>query len=70
MKMGGQVGSQCWDTAFSVAAFCETGLAGEFKGTLIKAADFIDKMQMRANMPNRERYIHFIIQCLVIFFFN
>jgi squalene/oxidosqualene cyclase-like protein len=56
IKMCGEVGSQCWDTAFSVAALVESGLAGEYPEVLRRAAHFIDHMQMREDMPNKERY--------------
>jgi squalene/oxidosqualene cyclase-like protein len=56
MKLGGQVGSQCWDTAFSVAAYVESGLADKFQKTLTRAAVFIDLNQMRKDMPDRHRY--------------
>ncbi|KAJ3108476.1 Lanosterol synthase (Oxidosqualene--lanosterol cyclase) [Phlyctochytrium planicorne] len=51
MMMNGTNGSQLWDTAFSVQALMESGLAAEeeFKDTLLKAHDFLDVTQIQTN---------------------
>ena len=48
MMMNGTNGSQLWDTAFTVQAVVESGLAEdpEFKESLLKAYEFIDITQV------------------------
>uniref|UniRef100_A0A0E0BHT0 Terpene cyclase/mutase family member n=1 Tax=Oryza glumipatula TaxID=40148 RepID=A0A0E0BHT0_9ORYZ len=56
MKSKVYVGSQCWDTALIVQAYCSTGLTQEFSETIKKAHDFIKNAQVTKNCPNYKRY--------------
>lgn len=47
MKMNGYNGSQLWDTAFAVQAFCEADNASEFYHPIKKAYDYIDYSQIK-----------------------
>lgn len=59
MTSGGTNGVQVWDTAFAIQAAVEAGLAGrpEFRASLSKCLDFLDKSQLRTNLddPHRQR---------------
>jgi lanosterol synthase len=58
MMMNGTNGSQLWDTAFTVQALVESGLANEefAKPYMLKALDFLDITQIRHNMEDYEKY--------------
>ncbi|KAJ1256800.1 hypothetical protein BS78_K312000 [Paspalum vaginatum] len=49
-------GTQTWETAFIVQAYCSTNLANEFAPTLRKAHEFIKSAQVRENLPNYRNY--------------
>ena len=59
MNCGGTNGTQVWDTAFSVIAIVEAGLAKHqrFQSTLKRAHHFLDSSQFRDNLsdPYRQR---------------
>ncbi|MFO0551306.1 MAG: terpene cyclase/mutase family protein [Polyangiaceae bacterium] len=56
MKMQGYNGSQFWDTAFAVRALVDAGLASEERTALERANDFIDKNQVKENIPDHARH--------------
>ncbi len=56
MKMQGYNGSQFWDTAFACHALVEGGLAAEQKPALERANAFIERNQVRENLPDYARY--------------
>jgi squalene/oxidosqualene cyclase-like protein len=56
VKMQGYNGSQCWDTAFTVRAMVEAGLAEQFPECSRKVYAFLDRSQIRRNEDNMERY--------------
>lgn len=59
MTSSGTNGVQVWDTAFTVLAAVEAGLAKDqrFKATMSRALDFLDVSQLRENLtdPYRQR---------------
>ncbi|KAL7748119.1 Lanosterol synthase (Oxidosqualene--lanosterol cyclase) [Sorochytrium milnesiophthora] len=59
MMVNGTNGSQLWDAVFFCQAAVEAGIAeeAEFKQTMCKALDFVDKMQIRRNAP-KDTYRH------------
>ena len=56
MKMQGYNGSQLWDVSFFARAVAETGLAPEYPAMCRKMLSFLDKNQMRQNVPDKERF--------------
>eukprot|EP01117_Protostelium_nocturnum_P007527 TRINITY_DN2698_c0_g1_i1.p1 TRINITY_DN2698_c0_g1~~TRINITY_DN2698_c0_g1_i1.p1 ORF type:complete len:700 (+),score=204.40 TRINITY_DN2698_c0_g1_i1:180-2279(+) len=60
MKMQGYNGSQLWDTAFSVQAIVEAGIAPENMDTLKSAESFLDNTQVTWDVENNERYYRHI----------
>jgi len=55
LKMQGYNSSELWDLAFACQAVVASGRAAEY-GTLIRAAhDFLDRTQVREDVPDRER---------------
>lgn len=57
MKVGGENGSQTWDTTFALEAILSTGaLAKKYSATVKKAYKFLDRMQVREDHPHREKY--------------
>jgi squalene/oxidosqualene cyclase-like protein len=56
MKMQGYNGSQLWDTAFALQAIREGGFDKVFPQIAARAYDFIDKSQIRAEVPNRQKF--------------
>lgn len=56
MSMGGTNGVQLWDLAFIVQALVESGLAEEeeFRGSLVKALQWLDESQIRDNPKHYE----------------
>ncbi len=58
LKMQGYNGSQLWDTAFATLAILESGLHedGAFLDVLERAYSFIDDNQVKADIPEGERY--------------
>ncbi|KAG4301936.1 hypothetical protein PCK1_001912 [Pneumocystis canis] len=57
MMMNGTNGVQLWDTSFSVQALVESGLVKEpeFRNSMIKALDFLDKCQIRENCDDQQK---------------
>lgn len=58
-KMQGYNGSQLWDTAFGAQALLESGLVERepaLKDVLVRAHDFVDAQQIRADIPDADRY--------------
>ncbi|MEM9191058.1 MAG: prenyltransferase/squalene oxidase repeat-containing protein [Myxococcota bacterium] len=55
VKMQGYNSSELWDTAFAVQAMVATGAKVKSLPTLSRAADFIDRTQVREDVPHRER---------------
>jgi lanosterol synthase len=55
MTCSGTNGIQAWDTAFSIQAAVEAGLAGRFRRTLQNALDFLDVSQLRDNLEDPYR---------------
>ncbi|PUZ45336.1 hypothetical protein GQ55_8G214400 [Panicum hallii var. hallii] len=49
-------GTQTWDTAFTVKAYCSADLIHEFAPTLSKAHEFIKCLQILENQPDNENY--------------
>ncbi|GAM17601.1 hypothetical protein SAMD00019534_007760 [Acytostelium subglobosum LB1] len=60
MKMQGYNGSQLWDTAFTIQAFVETGIAGQFPDTMRLANHYLDISQVPDNSPNMNHYFRHI----------
>ncbi|AQK58449.1 Camelliol C synthase [Zea mays] len=56
MKLKVYDGTQAWDTAFIVKAYCSTDLVHEFSPTLRKAHEFIKSLQIPENQPDHENY--------------
>lgn len=56
MKMQGYNGSQLWDTAFALQAITEGGFDKVFPQIAARAYDFIDKSQIRREVPNRQKF--------------
>jgi lanosterol synthase len=56
MLMNGTNGVQVWDTAFTIQAVVEAGLAGDpkWKPILVKALDYLDNEQIREEVKDRE----------------
>uniref|UniRef100_A0A0E0BHT3 Terpene cyclase/mutase family member n=1 Tax=Oryza glumipatula TaxID=40148 RepID=A0A0E0BHT3_9ORYZ len=75
MKSKVYVGSQCWDTALIVQAYCSTGLTQEFSETIKKAHDFIKNAQAvlllskipptEVGDPIQEQRLYDAIDCLL-----
>jgi squalene/oxidosqualene cyclase-like protein len=60
MKMQGYNGSQLWDTAFSVRALCDSGLAPLFPDTLRRAYAYFDVCQVDEETPMREKWFRHV----------
>ena len=58
MLANGTNGVQTWDTAFTIQAVVEAGLAQDekWKPMLRRALDFLDDQQIRENCPEQEKY--------------
>ncbi|EGC40360.1 hypothetical protein DICPUDRAFT_74059 [Dictyostelium purpureum] len=56
MKMQGYNGSQLWDTAFTIQAFIETGIANQFPECMKKANEYLDISQVPNDSPNMDVY--------------
>lgn len=56
MKMNGYNGSQLWDTAFAVQAFCESKEASSFFSSISKAYDYIDYSQIKEDEGDFETF--------------
>lgn len=56
MKMNGYNGSQLWDTAFAVQAFCESKEASSFFSSISKAYDYIDYSQIKEDESDFETF--------------
>lgn len=56
MKMNGYNGSQLWDTAFAVQAFCESDMAIEFSDSIQKAYEFIDYTQIKEEATDYKKF--------------
>ena len=57
MTSGGTNGVQVWDTAFTILAVVDAGLAQDhrFRPTMAKALDFLDTSQLRDNLDDPYR---------------
>ncbi|XP_066337305.1 achilleol B synthase-like isoform X3 [Miscanthus floridulus] len=56
MKLKVYEGTQAWDTAFIIKAYCSTDLVHEFSPTLRKAHEFIKSLQIPENQPDHENH--------------
>ncbi|KAM0527338.1 hypothetical protein ACHAPS_003016 [Verticillium nonalfalfae] len=57
MLMNGTNGAQVWDTAFSIQAIVDTGLADDprYQPTLMKALEFLKEHQIRDDCREQEK---------------
>nr|AOE43150.1 cycloartenol synthase [Rostrostelium ellipticum] len=60
MKMQGYNGSQLWDTAFTIQAFVETGIAQRFPETMRLANHYLDITQVPEDAPDMNTYFRHI----------
>eukprot|EP01133_Synstelium_polycarpum_P014997 gene14997-17733_t len=60
MKMQGYNGSQLWDTAFTIQAFVESGIAHQFPNTMKLANHYLDISQVPDNAPQMDKYFRHI----------
>jgi len=60
MKMQGYNGSQLWDTAFTIQAFIETGIANQFPECMKKANNYLDITQVPYDAPEMDKYFRHI----------
>lgn len=56
LKMNGYNGSQLWDTAFAVQAFCESDMAHSFLPSIENAYSFIDDSQIKTEVRDFNTY--------------
>ena len=56
IKMNGYDSSELWDTAFALQAIVATGRTAEQARTLAEAYRYLDRNQVREDVPNRDRY--------------
>ena len=56
IKMNGYDSSELWDTAFALQAIVATGRAAEQTRALAEAYRYLDRNQVREDVPNRDRY--------------
>jgi len=56
IKMNGYDSSELWDTAFALQAIVATGRTAELARTLAEAYRYLDRNQVREDVPNRDQY--------------
>ena len=56
IKMNGYDSSELWDTALAVQAIVATGRAAEHGRTLAEAYRYLDRNQVRDDVPHRDKY--------------
>eukprot|EP01132_Coremiostelium_polycephalum_P005557 gene5557-6920_t len=60
MKMQGYNGSQLWDTAFTIQAMVETGIAHQFPHCMKKCNEYLDISQVPEDAPQMDKYFRHI----------